>query len=435
MFGPACKLLIHVDEHGKMCDRPNLTYSSNAEVKAAIAFSRGAIETLAKLPNVEVVATYIEQPDFIAAESSDVCRFPVNLPCLNIDQLMQSIPELRYPPEVETLPRDLWRLWVTLRFRLSNQLTIVGLGGLHVRGTDPDLEDLLNQLRENLGRLEILIGRLKVESLLQSETDIKNEMTTELRKCILLCSSELDYPAPNPNAAQLLIGVKDSDQDPRWVRQVSDLVLYNKLVTCSLNKLLTMKDPNISTYAAGRARLTYCLRGSEVDLLAQTPLEAVTGELIFNDISFLIQPTDLEAGRIFLGDDTTAYDFTNVKLDMMYYADKRIGKPSHPLADIFFRTQENELVLIDVTGGNQDKVKEKRLRLVNWINEEQPKVKGLKLIGIVLAPCVEVAKIDPNNVSTNIPLPSTDVHHQVLVVKGVEARNLMGGLGQVFRRF
>ena len=90
----------------------------------------------------------------------------------------------------------------------------------------------------------------------------------------------------------MLVGVKESDMES-IERQVSDIVLIDDRVSCSLNCLLTMSDPMYYAYNAGRIRLFQVLMRDE----SQTPLEAayswsicctsaVVGQLEFLNKSF-----------------------------------------------------------------------------------------------------------------------------------------------------
>lgn len=55
--------------------------------------------------------------------------------------------------------------------------------------------------------------------------------------------------------------------------------------------------------------------------------------------------------------DSSVYNLDFLKNGVMYYTDERVGgKPSHPLADLFFITEANELVLVDVYGGMSKKM-------------------------------------------------------------------------------
>eukprot|EP00965_Chrysotila_dentata_P007770 253337-Pleurochrysis_carterae.AAC.1 len=65
-LGPDYKLLIHVDEHFKMCYRSE----ESPAAESGAAFSRGAMSVLASTPGVAVVATYTHRPELPASESS-----------------------------------------------------------------------------------------------------------------------------------------------------------------------------------------------------------------------------------------------------------------------------------------------------------------------------------------------------------------------------
>ena len=62
-------------------------------------------------------------------------------------------------------------------------------------------------------------------------------------------------------------------------------------------------------------------------------------------------------------------------MDVIYKAKEKNGQDKHPLADIFFLTEERELVLVDVTGGSDTEANKKAKRL-NRFEEEKSKVQG-----------------------------------------------------------
>lgn len=72
---------------------------------------------------------------------------------------------------------------------------------------------------------------------------------------------------------------------------------------------------------------------------------------------------------------------------------------------------------MDVTGGSQDKAKEKMDKLDEWINKEQSKVAPFQLHGFVLAP---------------LCTGDTISRGQVKILRH-EAVELLGGLAQVLR--
>merc|ERR1711974_239328 len=64
-------------------------------------------------------------------------------------------------------------------------------------------------------------------------------------------------------------------------------------------------------------------------------------------------------GRIFEKTDKSNYDatFSQIQAHVLYYVDENSrGKAKHPLFDLYFRSDENELVFIDLTG-SKDKYK------------------------------------------------------------------------------
>jgi hypothetical protein len=44
-----------------------------------------------------------------------------------------------------------------------------------------------------------------------------------------------------------------------------------------------------------------------------------------------------------------------------------VKKYSHPIANLFFVTEKNELVLVEITGGNKDVVKRKLTKKAKWL--------------------------------------------------------------------
>jgi len=125
-------------------------------------------------------------------------------------------------------------------------------------------------------------------------------------------------------------------------------------------------------------------------------------------------------GRLFPGDDDANYDLSFLQPHTMYYADERDnGKNTHPLAEICFLTQSNDLVLINVYGGKSKKsVDEKMKKFINWILMEQCHVEKYKLQGVVLAP------------HTNTP---SRKEYGVSIVAGTDAVKLLGGLQQIYQ--
>ena len=73
---------------------------------------------------------------------------------------------------------------------------------------------------------------------------------------------------------------------------------------------------------------------------------------------------------------------------------------------------------MDITGGNNEKVKTKKNNLIEWIRSEQENIKDYELRGVVLAPSVN---------------KTSEVIGPVAVVCGNDARKLLGGLKHISR--
>ena len=257
----------------------------------------------------------------------------------------------------------------------------------------------------------------------------QEEAEDALKNCLQTCNIPLNSSKKyDPNAVKLLLGLPEDEV--QWLqRQVPRLVFVDKHVTASLEYLLTINDPKYFVYLQGQERFRELLSTKD-DYLSQAPLEAaynwslscmsaMQGALMLWDMEvFLIKCEKLLPGRLFQGHDNTTYDrtFAAVKHNVIYYAAEQDGYPTHPLTDMFFRTEE-ELVLLDITGGSDRVVKEKAETLSKWIKQEQPKVTGLILHGVVLVP-LATSKIKAKYVH---------------VLSGADAKEHMGGLRQVFR--
>jgi hypothetical protein len=177
-------------------------------------------------------------------------------------------------------------------------------------------------------------------------------------------------------------------------RQFTDVVsLSDKQFTVSVQRMLQTSDPSTTLYDTGR-RLFSSLLSKEDDLISSTPLEACyywtlscssffSGQLVFLSNTFPIRCKKLLPERLFPGDDSKIYDLSFLRHNTMYYADKKNnGKLLHPLADLFFISDDNELILVDITGGNKEKVNNKKNGLTEWIENEQQNIPSYKLKGV-----------------------------------------------------
>ena len=88
-LGDQHQCLFHLDEHRKMCPRIS-------DDETGKDFSRGAMELLARVSRAQVVATYIDLPLLPPQGSSGMlCRIPLKMPILDMNQVIEAVPELR----------------------------------------------------------------------------------------------------------------------------------------------------------------------------------------------------------------------------------------------------------------------------------------------------------------------------------------------------
>ena len=101
----------------------------------------------------------------------------------------------------------------------------------------------------------------------------------------------------------------------------------------------------------------------------------------------------------------------------------QVSRHNHPCFDIFFLSDEDELVVIDVYGGiNQDSARDKLSKLDAWIERHGATLsnKGLKAYGYVLGPKLK-EKVENQQYSS--------------LVWGSAAKELLGALGQLYEWF
>ena len=157
-LGRESNVLVHLDEHYKMCkENPD--------------FRKGAMTALAYMPAAAVIATYTDRPPLPHEKSSGVCRYPIALPSFDVDQAMRSAPELDFSQDLsisQSFSVEQLRLWATLRFRLAFKLKELDLSALHCRPNNEDMEAFLEDF-------------LKAKTLPHSSLDAR------IRACSKLC--------------------------------------------------------------------------------------------------------------------------------------------------------------------------------------------------------------------------------------------------------
>jgi hypothetical protein len=413
-----CSVWFHIDEHQKMCDR-------SSDSKGGAYFSRGAMQTLAQVPNARVIATYTDLPREIPVKmSSVVCRIPIPLPLLDVDQLINKLPQLKSiiiiinnnnsnstTPQFNTRQQ---RLFASLKLRL----------GIRFRR---DVTDILYHRDSTMNKF---LNNFQICATTNDSSDSSDPTTFALKKCIQLCDIKFS------NEFELLISVNDNTQ---WINdeRIDDIVvLPNNKLTVSIDRLLQNRDSKVKLYDVGKTIFLKNIK--ELDLISNAPLEAayywalsclsaVTGELKLSDENpaFLISCQQLMAGRLFPNSSSNVHYFNGSFLQKgkIYYADERSGKPTHPLADMFFLTDDNRLVLIDITDGDNYTCANKVEKLKEWIIKNQPEISYI-LQGVVLAPNVS----DDSFMNT---VEVTNDDESLLLICGSKAIGLLGGLGQI----
>ena len=144
-FGHDYNILFHLDEHRKICPR-DLERNDTG-----VLFSKGVMLTLANMPMVTVIATYVTPPLLPPQGSSMVCRYPVPLPRLDLQAAIEHIPELQFE-KLDGLEKKNRRLFATLYFRLGMVLQYkYGLRVLHCHSNTFKVELLepFNKFKRN----------------------------------------------------------------------------------------------------------------------------------------------------------------------------------------------------------------------------------------------------------------------------------------------
>lgn len=411
-LGKECLVWFHIDEHRKICD-------ATPDSPGGAAFSRGALEVLIMLGPAFVVVTCTVLPDFPAIGSSGTCRMPIALPPLDVNQVISgSVDELLvHSGNLEEKDIPLYPILKTRLGLLLNEKRLMGI--LHGLGRDEEAKKLFNDLqstiqkREQIKVLQDYIARYEVELPLTLERD--------------------------PDAARIIRGVTDMDNTYYIdIKRFSDaIVLPNGLISLSVMKLLQVEDSNLSVYTVGRDLFRKYLYSplDEPDLFSSSLLEAayywalscrcsdLGGGIKFRYDTLFFRCTDLLPGRLFPGTNSSIYDLSILKQNVMYYADERGSSPVHPLAKVFFVTSYDqstfdELVLVDISGRSREAAEERANNLATWIQQEKDNISDLRLLGVVLAPNAE---------------GSSKKYNGVTLLCGNDTIRLLGGLGQIHR--
>jgi len=443
-LGNNYSVLIHVDEHRKMCRRNRA--KGNADPGAR--FSRGAMQCL-NAAAATVVATFTEPPPLDPNGSSGVCRCPVALPRLDIDKVMRYL-ELSFPVLPSKPGRTPRQLLAMLRLRVAMALdTSKALGGLHMPKTVSDVDEFVAVVTGTVPALH---------------ADMSPAALTKAIKAIPVKLPDVD-DEPNGHAAALLLGMTDGtlhkkmdgESDAR-ARGLNDLiVLPNGKISMPVSHLVSIADAAVPVFKVGGARFRGLLASE--DLLSSTPLEeaylwalacrlAVCTKVAFHQVVFDAKCTGIQAGRIYLTQSQAPgrnqmINLHELEVDVLYYANEPGRGPciyTHPLADMWFRTTNGkDVVLIDITGGNKAGVRTKkenfrthipRLQQAQQCHEKATPTpeKAITVHGVILAPActAESSQVD-------LCPAGSIVINNLMTVCNKEARDLLGGLDQIFK--
>jgi hypothetical protein len=183
---------------------------NHPDEKEAALFRRGAIESLAEMRGVVIVATYTKLlTEVDPAGSSKVCRYPVAVPLLDIDGMAQTVTEFNTNLPNKYLSGAEAGLVLSVRFRLAQKISDIGLLALHGYGKVDEMTELCRSFAEKADSEGNLSERLK-----------------SLQTVVVAKSSGSGHLHKSKSAALLLCGIPESEWGPNTVkRQISDTVL------------------------------------------------------------------------------------------------------------------------------------------------------------------------------------------------------------------
>jgi hypothetical protein len=313
-------------------------------------------------------------------------------------------------------------------------------------GLNPEQKRLLASLKVRMGFTVAYIGKIALLHEQKSSSEArkflrafeeaakKSDKSTALIACNQLCKVKVPNVVSlesNIDAARLLLSIRDDDASDKQYSNI--VVLCDQTISVSVMELLSIDDPNYGVYSKGRELFANCLEQS--DLLCSTPLEAAYNwtiscrSAIDGKIYFCMHDTvnircnGLVAGQLFHDTNNSEYALDFLKKGTMYYTIERNGNDNndkyiHPIADLFFLSDKDELVLVSIIGGGSETAFEKVKQLTTWIQKEKNNISKYKLRGVVLAH--NVHETSKHNSETGVSIVCVE-----------EAMSLLGGLAQI----
>jgi hypothetical protein len=297
--------------------------------------------------------------------------------------------------------------------------------------------------------MEELVAKIREAKLEQSPS---RAMLAFARQCYQTWSDNYVTGVKGPELVDLLLGIKESDDEVQ-AGKFGEVVALGDILTAPLEVLL--KDDVVGQTGKQLSYVKLFYDGRELFLKAlTTKRDLCAGKLLergflwalacasakmqrlrFSDTSFEFACAAIQPGRIFEQQAQTTCSLIGDRVQelqdgILYFADE--DGPSHPRADMWFRTQhlggKPVLVLVEVGGtDDEEKGRKKVQTMQSTLAEEQGKC-GLGLVGVVLLPNVELGSIEEGH------LEDTDLvgmNSCVTIVTGREARRLLGGLVQL----
>jgi hypothetical protein len=354
---------------------------------------------------------------------------------------MNKVDELKINKTMLENNAKLLRLYASLKVRLGFKITKLGPSNvLHHRNEVLAVKDFLQKFS-------------KAAKACNSKESTVAELEEALKDCNLLCEFKVDVPQIFENASKLLLCIDDKDPWLTEQRNPCGIVVLPPLsgqdtgqLTANILQLLTMKvsDDDDHPYNKGRDLFFKYLRDS--DMFANTPLEIsyywalsvraerekvirfIPGE---SETTFHKECKALKPGRLFPGTNSSEYDLKflvneDAKTTIFYVDEAHDGLGTHPLADMFFVSDDNKLVLVDIAGsGNYENIHSKLAKLNDWISNHSTSIcdgqnKLVSIRGVVLAPNFNKKK-------------SKVFKNGTMLVCGDNAIRLLGGLRQIRR--
>eukprot|EP00538_Stauroneis_constricta_P006227 CAMPEP_0119561892 /NCGR_PEP_ID=MMETSP1352-20130426/18955_1 /TAXON_ID=265584 /ORGANISM="Stauroneis constricta, Strain CCMP1120" /LENGTH=756 /DNA_ID=CAMNT_0007610201 /DNA_START=232 /DNA_END=2502 /DNA_ORIENTATION=- len=464
------RFLVHLDEHRKMNDNPN--------------FRHGAMVALAKCYRVKCVATYTEPVDYISpAKSSGVCRQPlVHVPFDLCDYLKYrffvNIGRLVGLPGLDEMRK---RKWATLAFRMAAKAHADC--PLSLICPNPT-RDWLEQIQAALIKFDAKTGGMGTMKGNAVGIEAFDEALADCFAATVLPPPDNDAEH-NEFALKLMNGVTEAKFRAEQFGNTSvtcGLTILKTKVVASWHDLLTLRYDSLPAFEIASRRFAEQLTVD--DYLSGSPLEEAYGWSLLcrsavqqqfdfraDGFSFNFKAEDYQIGRLFrasaANNGEEMVDPRTLKKGVLYRAAEgkryndalkrrrtlnvagepvdaagnpmpttdRSGSVNHPLCDFFFNTNDDKLVLIDITGGkNAPDLYNKAKSLDEWIVCNEPELikkrRGKCMVqgvyGVVLAPFVDAK--GRGGLSTFVYQRKTN---QVLLVCGSDAIDMLGALGQL----